>query len=441
MPEKRTSPIRYGIGMFGTSLSINMFRAFASLYYVDKLGLSMKRLSLIVFVYTFIDAIDNPVYGILSDNTRTKIGRRKPWLIIGTPIFVIFFILFYSPPASLSKDMLFAWAFIFYSVTGTLDSLLNANYGALFPELFPEDRIRARTNAIRQTCQLFAMVIGLALTPMITSKIGYSNTAIIYGIVSMAVILYMTLGVREVEQKDMGEKVSIGPALLAMLKSKNFWIVGAANAFYSSAMALVMATVGFFIKYTLNLPDSQSTYLLGSVILIAVLAMPVWSVLIRKRGTITIWRIAFYVMAFSFIPMYFATNLIFAIVCCVFVGLGFSGVISTMDIVGAKVMDEDYLKYGVRRQGIYASAMGFMNRLSGLFTALGFLLATEIYGFVSGEEPGTRPGDAARFLLTVFPFGLMILGIIFTRFVNFSYDEAALVKAEDESENENGVNE
>ena len=70
--------------------------------------------------------------------------------------------------------------------------------------------------------QLFAMVIGLALTPMITDKIGYTPTAIIYGVLSLIVIMYMTLGVKEVEISKVGEKVAIVPALLAMVKSKNF---------------------------------------------------------------------------------------------------------------------------------------------------------------------------------------------------------------------------
>ncbi|MGI6701060.1 MAG: MFS transporter [Christensenellales bacterium] len=420
--QKPTSSFRYGIGMFGTSLAINMFRAYAAAFYVIKLGLSMDKLATIVFFYTFLDAIDNPVYGLLSDNTRTRFGRRKPWLFIATPLFFVFFILFYSPPASLSKDMLFAWAFVFYSLAGTLDSLINANYGALFPELFPEEKVRAKTNAIRQICQLFAMVIGLALTPMITDKIGYTPTAIIYGVLSLIVIMYMTLGVKEVEISKVGEKVAIVPALLAMVKSKNFWIAGVANAFYSAAMALVLASVPFFIKYTLNIADSYGTYLMGSVILVAVLGVVMWSSLVRKHGTVKVWRIAFIVLAAAFIPMYFSNNLYFSIACCVLVGLGFSGVISTMDIIGAKVMDEDYHKYGIRRQGIYSSAMGFMNRLSGLFTSLGFLLASRIYGFISGEEPGMRADEAARFLLTIFPFMLMILGVIATKFVHFTYD-------------------
>ncbi|HHU43118.1 MAG: MFS transporter [Bacillota bacterium] len=424
MAEKRTSAFRYGVGMFGTSLPINMFRGFASAFYVIKLGLPMKSLSLILFIYTFIDAIDNPVYGILSDNTRTRFGRRKPWLVIGAPLFTLFFILFFAPPASLKQGGLFAWALIFYIITGTLDSLLNANYGALFPELFPEEEKRARTNGIRQIFQLVAMVIGIALTPMITSAIGYTLTAVIYGALALAVVLYMAFGIRELPQEKVGEKIKILPALISMVKTKNFWIAGVANAFYSAAMSLVLASVPFFIKYSLNLPDSQGTYVLGSVILVAILGVVLWSYLVKAKGVLPIWRAALITLAVSFIPLYFSSNLLTAILSSVLVGLGFAGVISTMDIIGAKIMDEDYQKYGVKREGIYSSAMGFMNRLSGLFVSLATFLAASIYSFESGDNPGPRPDDAARFMLTIFPFGLLILGIVVSFFLKFTIKDA-----------------
>ena len=69
-----------------------------------------------------------------------KWGRRRPWLVIGTPLLVLGFIAFYSPPDFLAGNSLFAYAMLFYILTGTLDSVINANYGALFPELFRTDR-------------------------------------------------------------------------------------------------------------------------------------------------------------------------------------------------------------------------------------------------------------------------------------------------------------
>ena len=102
--KKRTSPFRYRIGMFGTSIPINMFKSFAAIFYVDMLGLDMKKYSLVLLIYTFVDAIDNPVYGFLSDRTRTKWGRRRPWLIIGTPLLILSFILFFNVPSFISSE-------------------------------------------------------------------------------------------------------------------------------------------------------------------------------------------------------------------------------------------------------------------------------------------------------------------------------------------------
>ena len=56
---KRTAPFRYGIGMFGTSIPINMFKSFAAIFYVDMLGLEMTKYSLVLLIYTFVD-VDLP---------------------------------------------------------------------------------------------------------------------------------------------------------------------------------------------------------------------------------------------------------------------------------------------------------------------------------------------------------------------------------------------
>jgi GPH family glycoside/pentoside/hexuronide:cation symporter len=419
MAESRLKTFNYAIGMFGTSIPINMLKTFAAAYYVIGLGLTTPQLSRILFIYAFIDAADNLVYGFLSDRTRTRWGRRKPWLVAATPLLAIGLILFYSTPAGLAGTSLFVWAMIFYILTGTLDSVINANYGALFPELFRTNASRAAANALRQAFQLVAMIISIALTPMITKAIGYSLTSIAYGILGGVVILYMALTSREVGIQPEEQKPRLWDSVKSLLTNPKFWVAGVTNAFYSAAMSLVMAAMTFYTTYTLKLGSGQTSLLFASVLVIAICCVGVWAALVKRFTLMPVWRIALAVLMVAFVPLYFASSLVTALIAAAFVGFGFAGVITTMDLVGARVMDEDREKHDVRREGIISNALGFMNRLNGLFTSLAFYLVFVLFKFESGDSPGPSPDQASRFLLTVFPAAMMVLSLAVSFFIRF----------------------
>jgi GPH family glycoside/pentoside/hexuronide:cation symporter len=133
-----------------------------------------------------------------------------------------------------------------------------------------------------------------------------------------------------------------------------------------------------------------------------------------------VWRASLATLAVAFIPLFFARSLVPAIACSALVGFGFAGVITTMDLIGAKIMDEDTQKHNLRREGIISNALGFMNRLNGLFTSAAFYLVFVLFGFESGENPGPQPGDAARFLLTIVPPILMVISFAFSFFISFN---------------------
>ena len=419
MPRSRLKSFNYAIGMFGTSIPINMLKTYAAIYYVGSLGMTTVQLSLMLFIYTFIDAIDNPVYGFLSDRTRSRWGRRRPWLVIGTPLLILGFIAFYSPPSFLNGNSLVVYCMLFYMFTGTLDSVINANYAALFPELFRDDSSRANVNALRQAFQLVAMIISIALTPMVTKVLGYSLTSILYGLLGGGVILYMSLTSKEIKVEEDEKKPQLWDSIKSLGTNRKFWVAGFANAFYSAAMSLVLASMPFYVKYALKLSESQTTFLSAAVLLIAIGCVAVWARWVRKYTLIPVWRASLVVLAIAFIPLYFANSLISGILCSALVGFGFAGVITTMDLIGAKIMDEDTLKHNLRREGIIANALGFMNRLNGLFTSFAFYLVFILYKYESGTNPGPHPDQASRFLLTIFPPILMIISFTFSFVIDF----------------------
>jgi len=78
MSSPKMKSFNYAVGMFGTSIPINMLKTYAAIYYVDGLGMTTPQFALMLLIYAFIDAVDNLVYGFLSDRTRSRWGRRRP---------------------------------------------------------------------------------------------------------------------------------------------------------------------------------------------------------------------------------------------------------------------------------------------------------------------------------------------------------------------------
>lgn len=180
-----------------------------------------------------------------------------------------------------------------------------------------------------------------------------------------------------------------------------------------------MSSVPFFVQYQLEAESTAATPLFATVLLVAIVSVVIWVRLLNRYEVVTVWRTAFFVLMISFIPLYFANSILTAILAGVVLGLGFAGVISTMDLIQAEIIDEDSVANKTKHEGIFTSAAGFMNRLNGIFVSFAFFYVNYAYGFESGDNPGNNSGAAARFLLTVFPFILMFIAFIISWFLNF----------------------
>ena len=216
------------------------------------------------------------------------------------------------------------------------------------------------------------------------------------------------------------------PQLLKTIRdiasNPKFWIYGFTNAAYFGGLALVQSGVSFYAKYHLGVGGMGSTILLGVVILSAIAFVPVWVRIMKKITLMKAWRLSLSFCALGVLPLYFVRSLSLAAVCVVLFGFAMSGVSVTMDIVSARILDEDRLKNGIPREGIYSSLIGILNKASGLVSSLAFLLVFRVYGFESGENPGSAPDAAARFLTVLFPIVIFLLCAVVSRFLRFRED-------------------
>lgn len=411
---------RYSIGMFGLAIPINTIRVCTLLFYVDILGLDVRAYGTVMAVYAVLDAIDNPILGHLSDRTRTRWGRRRPWLVVGAVVLAAGLVGFFSAPSTLDGLALVAWFAFFAILCEAADSMYAANYNALLPELFATEDQRAVANSLRQAFQLLAFAIALAATPVLTTTVfgsedspqGFRVTAILYAVLALAALLFMALNVREdparVIENHSGFRTSIG----VIARNPQFWLVGIATACYLVPLAFVLAGVQLYVKYSLGLPVANTLWLIGSSIAIAAAGLPAWTALVRRRGAPFAWRIAFVFLASGFVPFYFATSLMTAMAGLGIVAIGWSGLLATNDLIQARVVDDDVRRHGQHREGLLLSAFGIFSRLTGATAGLGLGSLGILFGYYSGEEPGPDPGTAFRVAVSVYPFVIAVLGVV-----------------------------
>ena len=198
-----------------------------------------------------------------------------------------------------------------------------------------------------------------------------------------------------------------------------FWIYGLTGAFYSAAFALISQAVPFYVKYTLKLDSGMTTVLLAAVFVVALIGVVIWSKIVKKVSIMKAWRVSFIVMGVGIIPLYFAGSLPVAICIAAVVGFGVAGCLTTMDCIGAKIMDDDYKRHGVKREGTISSLTGVMNRLNGLYTSLAFYVASTAFGFENGDNPGPSPDIASKVLLIVFPAAAVLIAAVIAQFLHF----------------------
>lgn len=418
--------------MFGTSIPINLIKGSMILYYVDILGLDVRAYGAVMVIYAIIDALDNPLLGHLSDRTRSRFGRRRPWLLVGAPLLAACMIGFFSVPSTLDGIRLVLWFAVFAILCEAFDSMLNANYGALLPELFPQERRRAVANSLRQGFQLVALVISLAVTPLLTTSVfgteesteGFRTTAIIYGVIAVVAIVFMALSAKENPRYAADTRPVLLRSLWSVVRNPLFWKVGLTGACYGIAMALVLSGIQLYVRYSLGLPVANALYLQGIVILVSAVGLAIWTRVVVRRGALWTWRLAFAILAVSFALLFFAVDLITAAAAGLLVGVGWSGMLATNDLIVARVLDIDAARNGEHREGLFLSAFGFFGRLNGIVTGLALTSLGVFFGYNSGDDAGTDPGFAFRVYLCVYPFVLTTLGAIAARLFSVPLEDA-----------------
>jgi len=407
----RNSPIIYGLGTLGLSAIWHAFGGYYMFYYVDVLGLAVALAAVVNVVYAIWDAVNDPLVGYLADNTRTRWGRRRPWLLIGLPFLAVSLVLVYAVPESFRrKDVLFWYALVIVFLYETASTVMNTNYEALFPELFQAFRKRTRASATNHGLGMVGELVGFSLTPIVYTRFGFAGMAIFFAVFAGVLLTIAILRSVEDPSAQNSPPLALKTAFRQVLHDRPFWQFTVVVTFLWFTTGTYTVAIPFYAKYTLSAGPQAPSILFGTAFVVAIAVVSLWSWLVRAWGIKRTWLSAIAAMAASAIGLGVASNLTGGIVGAAIAGLGLGGFKVCREMLLANLIDRSRERCGRRCEGIYYGLNRFIGRLSRILEALSLVLIGVLFGYHSGENPGPDPAGAFRFLISVLPFVCMALG-------------------------------
>ncbi len=273
----------------------------------------------------FWDAAVQPVAGYLSDRTRTRWGRRKPWIITGIPIYAVLFVLLYSVPGGIEGWGLFFWFLAFQLSFETAMAIISVNYLSLFPELYPDPKRRARVSVIQQAFYIVALILGTALTPILYDELGFSGMALIYAVVFVVLMVISILFVRENPNASVEEPLRIREAFAVTLKNGPYWVFNISYLLASSVLGMVSATIAFYAKYVLGIEGAAVSILMVTTFASVIPTAVGWYWVVRWLGVLRSYKLSIAVFAVAVVPMFFARDLVSGLIAGVCLAVGLAG--------------------------------------------------------------------------------------------------------------------
>ncbi len=376
--------IMYALVSLGVATIAEAIAGVIAFYIVDVKNLPVTWYSTFWFFYTIYNALNNPALGYMSDRTRTRWGRRIPYVLFGGLPYAVAFALIFTAPFD-GRDNPVGLLIYFGTMIVIWEGLYTAiatGYYGLLPEMFGSYRERTDVAAKMNIFQTIALVLGAALPPLLSSILGWSGMAILLSVISVIAIYvgYPSL----FERADLKTDTSFpfGAALKATFLNRSYLTAAGAQSMRFFATGTLQAGILFYLKYSLKVDEGLATVILGIAFLVAMLTLYPWrNWVANKLDSRRTLMLANAIMIIGIVPMGFSPNITFTYAAAIVLGIGLGGLVLIGDVIMTEVVDEDEVKTGHQRAGMYFGMSGFLITLSGLLVSSVFGLVMPAFGY------------------------------------------------------------
>lgn len=347
----------WGVAALGTSLISGIYAALLPIFYQDYLGLGAAWIGIASAIYAIWNAINDPLFGYITDSTRSKMGRRIPYMRFTAPFLALTFILVWFAPQGAGDSGLFAWMLVTMLLYDTTYTMIGLVYSSLLPEITESDSERNGLQISSSLFGLLGMLLGFIIPDFFRPKAGTSPSffplqmaMIAVAVFAAAVIIFTTFKVKERPEFTRVDKpLPLGKAIRLTLVNKSFLILVAANFMSILMQSLVTGAIFYLADYVLKV---NTMLLLACLFIPLIIGVPI-TTLIRKRvGVVRAQQLLLVIAGIGLILIVIVPTPLIPF-CIILAGFGLAGPQTLTNVLFAQVADEDEVKSGVRREGSF----------------------------------------------------------------------------------------
>lgn len=381
----------YGLGAVGKDMVYMLSASYVLYYYQDILGVNAIAMGIILMAARVFDAFNDPIMGVLVAKTRTKWGKFRPWLLIGTLLnAVVLFLLFTAPPA-LNGSGLVAYAAVVYIVWGVTYTMMDIPYWSMIPAFTDGGKEREGLTTLARSCAGVGSAIITIITMMCVAALGKNASAangiserqgfmwfsLIIAVLFVVFILVTCINIKEKSTVDM-ETASVGQMFKALVQNDQAMTVVVAIVLVNSALYITSNLVIYFFKYDFGGEGWRGAYTLFNTFGggIQILSMMILFPLLRKfLSSLKIFYVSFVMAILGYVALLILTfvnmsnvYLLFIPGFFIFAAFGMLTVLTTVFL--ANTVDYGELKNDRRDESVIFSMQTFVVKLASGVAAL-----------------------------------------------------------------------
>ncbi len=423
--------IIYGTGDLGFSMNNSIITAFFPIFMMDAIGLSPALVAIIMFVGRSWDYVNDPIVGYFSDRTRTRWGRRRPFLLFGAIPFGLSFILLWLSP-HFSQTGLIVYYSIAYIIYEALATTVYMPYYALTPELTDDYDERTKLTSYRMlfnilgslTAYVFPMLVIGSMVPENVKKVMLMG--VIAGAIAATPLLLVFFGTKEKKEYMLEKQPKLIPSLKAAFKNRPF-IFGAGIYLLTWMTIVVLETnLLIYIKYIIQ-RQGQSSLIMASIFVTAIFALPIWNWAAKhwnKRLAYIIGVSFWAVVMIVLILVTPQTPFWLIMILCVMAGIGVSAAqVLPWAIIPDAIEWDEWMTFE-RHEGMFYSLITLLGKIGNSIAGPLSLLVLQVTGYQAGAT--VQPDSALlgiRLVIGPIPAILLVGGIVFALFYPLSREQ------------------